>query len=240
MDKNKQKKFTVSALSFLHCTSDLHQYHVSLLFHMADLVFQDLTPHQGRDSYGFSFGIFTMETRKEVGNTGMDPERNKRLDRLWMEDPTSKCLSSFKILNVVYLPEKRNSNQSCSMSNISPDGNIRWNNQDFTRFRWSDKRLDFGGALDLTDKVHVLALAVFTLLPSSNWKSQMYFKLTLTIESDSMILVGPCQLTIIYANNKRIKGKSIKTITLQFIFLLMNEECAWCDLVCSDFPSAQN
>lgn len=35
--------------------------------------------------------------------------------------------------------------------------------QDFTRSRWPDQRLDFGGALDLADKVHVLALAVFTV-----------------------------------------------------------------------------
>lgn len=70
MNKNKQKIFLVSALSFLHCTRDLHQYHVSLLFHMAELVFQDLTPCQGRDRYGFSSGIFTMETRKEIRNAG--------------------------------------------------------------------------------------------------------------------------------------------------------------------------
>lgn len=59
------------------------------------------------------------------GNAGMDPERNKRLDSLWMEDPISKFLSSFKIHYVVYLPEKWNSNQSCKVTNISPDGNIR-------------------------------------------------------------------------------------------------------------------
>lgn len=125
MDKNKQKIFTASALSFLHCTGDLHQYHVSLLFHMAGLMFQDLTPCQGRDRYGFSSGILTMETRKENGNAGMDPERNKRLDSLWMEDPTSKSPSSFKIHCVVYLPEKWNRNQSCKVTYISPDGNIR-------------------------------------------------------------------------------------------------------------------
>lgn len=40
------------------------------------------------------------------GTAGMDPERNKRLDSLRMENPTSKSLSSSKIHHVVYLSER--------------------------------------------------------------------------------------------------------------------------------------
>lgn len=153
------------------------------------------------------------------GTAGMDPERNKRLDSLRMEDPTSKSLSSFKIRNVVYLPEKWNSNQSCNMTNISPDGNIRWNIRTL-QDPGGQIRLDFDGALDLTDKLHVSALAVFTVLLCSNRKSRMYFKLTVTIESDSVILVGPCQLTTFYANNQKNQRKVYKNdhSQIQFIF----------------------
>lgn len=99
--------------------------------------------------------------------------------------------------------------------------------QDSTRCRWPDKRLDFGGALDLADKVHVLALAVFTVSLSSHQKSQMYFKLIVTIETGSMILVGPCQLTTIYVNNQKNQRKEYKNdySQIQFIFFLMNQEC---------------
>lgn len=49
--------------------------------------------------------------------------------------------------------------------------------------------------------MHVLALAVFTVLLVQIENHKRYFELIVTIESDSMILVAPCQLTIVYANN---------------------------------------
>jgi len=60
MHTNQQKVFTVAAFSSPHCSNDLHQYHVSLLLHVAEVMFQDLAPHQCRDCYGFSSGTASL------------------------------------------------------------------------------------------------------------------------------------------------------------------------------------
>lgn len=82
MHTNKQEVFTVAAFSFPHCSNDLHQYHVSLLFHTPEVMFQDLAPHQCRDCHGFSSGTLSllkpgkkMEILEGSSNetSGMDP-----------------------------------------------------------------------------------------------------------------------------------------------------------------------
>lgn len=56
----------------------------------------------------------------------------------------------------------------------------------------------------------------------------MFFKVIVTIESGSTILVGPCQLIIVYANNQKNQRKECKNDYSQFQFIFLFNESRVC------------
>lgn len=96
--------------------------HVSLLLQMAEVIFQDLAQHQCGDCDGSSSGSASLlKQGKKMEMLERTFKRNKRPKTEEFECKIQlPSVSSFTMHNMVYPPEKRNGNQSCTTTCISP------------------------------------------------------------------------------------------------------------------------